>query len=221
MDEPNALVPADLREQAIARADEFDDMTTSTAYLPRFQLFGSKSDACTEGKIPIGHYGLDKDGEITDLGEEVNILVAHWRPKAVDVNGDTPVNVFDAKSDLFADIKKRSAIKDSGCMYGPEFLVWVPTVSSFAVYHMNSKTARREAKKMPPFIGAACTMKCHLIDPPGSRYKWHGPLITPCSAPIDLPDDEELRKQFSEFDNPPAPELDVDGDSEEEGGRER
>jgi len=218
MKEPHQLVPADLKEGALTREEDYADMTTTTAYLPRFQLCAANSNACIDGKIGIGRYGLVKDDEITDLGEEVDVLVINWRSKAVDVGGDAPINVFDPKSDLFIDIKARSGVKDSGCMYGPEFLIWIPSVSSFALYHMNSKTARREAKKMPPFIGCAATLRIKLIDPPGVKYKWHGPVLGPCSAPMDAPPEDELRKQYAIFNDPPAPELEPVDEGE---GRER
>jgi len=217
MPESNQLVPQDMVGGPLAKADEFDGMTTSGEYLPRFQLFGSKSDACAEGKIPIGHYGLVKDDEITDLGEEVDLVIVSWRPKAIKLGGDMPITVFDTQSELFQEIKRQSGVKDSGCMYGPEFLVWIPDAGVFAHYHMNSKTARREAKKMRPLIGNAATLKCHLIDPPTSKYKWHGPVVLPCSTPLNMPNDELLREQYTRFQNPPEPVIEV----AEEGGEER
>lgn len=214
MSKPNQLVPQDMVGGPLAKVDEYDSMTTSGEYLPRLQLFGSKSDACAEGKIQIGHYGLIKDEDITDLGEEVNIVIVTWRPKAIKLGGDMPLTVFDVKSNLFKEIVAQSAVKDSGCMYGPEFLVWIPDAGVFANYHMNSKTARREAKKMRPLIGGAATLKCHLIET--SKYKWHGPVVLPCSLPLEMPEDSLLREQFTKFQNPP--ELiteEVEGDEEE------
>lgn len=210
MSESTQLVPQDLVGGALARDEDFADMTTTTVFLPRLQLFGAKSDAVAEGNILMGHYGLVKDDEITDLGDEINVVIVTWRTKAVQVGGDMPISVFDSQSELFGQIKAQSGVKDSGCMYGPEFLVWIPDAGTFAVYHMNSKTARREAKKMRPLIGRAATLKCRLIDPPNSRFKWHGPVILPCSTPLDMPEDEKLRAEYEKFQNPPeavAPEL--------------
>lgn len=205
MSEGKQLVPQDMVGGALAKDEDFADMVTAGSYLPRLQLFGSKSDACAEGRIPIGHYGLVKDDDITDLGDEINIVIVSWRTKATQVGGDMPIIVFDAKSELFQRIKEQSTVRDSGCMYGPEFLVWVPDAETFATYHMNSKTARREAKKMRPLIGSAATLKCRLIDPPTSKYKWHGPVILPCSTPLSVPDDDKMRVQWTQFQNPPEP----------------
>ena len=210
----NQLVPADLQGGDLA---DFDEMTSTTVYLPRLQLFGSKADAVAEGKISMGHYGLVKDEEIIDLGEEVDLVVIHWRAKALSIGGDAPISVYDPKSELFQEFKRQSTVKDSGCMYGNEYLVWIPESETFAHYHMNSKTARREGKKMKPLIGCAVTLKCHLIDPPASKFKWHGPVILPCSAPLVMPTDELLRAEFAKFSNPPTSEV----EPAEEDDRER
>lgn len=203
----NQLVPQDLVEGPLSK--DFADVTAGAEYLPRLQLYGSKSDAVAEGKIGQGRYGLVKDTEITDLGDEINVIVVSWRPKAVDVGGDAPLIIHNAGDALFNEIKKKSFVRDSGCMYGPEFLVWIPSAGTFATYHMNSKTARREAKKMEPLLGCSATFKCKLIDPPNSRHKWHGPVILPCSTPVEAPPEAETRRQWSLFQNPPEPTVEL------------
>lgn len=220
MSESTQLIPQDLVDGSLAREEDFADMTTISDYLPRFQLFGSKTDAVAEGRIPAGHYGLVKDDEITDLGEEVNVILVSRRTKALKLGGDTPVSVYDVKSDLFQEIKAQSAVKDSGCMFGYEFLIWIPDAETFALYHMNNKTGRREAKKTKALMGCAITLKCHLIDPPTSKYKWHGPVILPCSTPLGMPDDEKLRVQCNKFHNPPAPVV-LEKDEEDNTERTR
>lgn len=216
MSESTQLVPQDMQGGPLARDEDFAGMATAGDYLPRLQLFGSKSDAVAEGKIPAAHYGLVKDDEIIDLGDEIDMIIVTWRTKAVSIGGDTPIIVFDSESDTFTQIKTQSAVRDSGCMYGPEFLVWIPNAEAFALYHMNSKTARREARKMRPLIGCAATLKCHLIVTP--RYKWHGPVVLPCSAVLEMPDEAKLRAEYTKFQNPPEPVVEM---AEEEGDNER
>ena len=67
----------------------FDQIANSGKYLPRLQMFGSKSDAVGAGKIGMAHFGLvtGKDN-IQDLGEEVQIVPVYWRPKALDTSGE-------------------------------------------------------------------------------------------------------------------------------------
>ncbi len=195
-------------EGALASADAFSEVVSSGDYLSRFQLFGSKTDAVAEGRIPVAHYGLVKDDEITDLGAEVDVIIITWRPKAVQTGNDFVIS-HDTKSEVFQTIKAMSSVRDSGAMYGPEFLLWIPDAGVFTAFHMNSKTSRREAKKVAPLIGKACTFKARLIDPPTSKYKWHGPVAIPCSAALTPPSEDALRAEADKFLNPPESEIEA------------
>lgn len=214
-----SLVPADLIGGALAPAESFDSLVTGGDYLPYLQLFGSKSDACAEGKIGIGRYGLVKDKQITDLGEEIDIVIVSWRPKAVETGDDFLVDfhpdVVDGKiqNPIFKRIVDLAGVRDSGCMYGPEFLLWIPSANTFATYHMNSKTGRREARNMQPLLRKAATLKCHLIEQ--GKYKWHGPVVIPCSSPLEMPDEEEIRDQWTKFQNPPKNDKELVEDDDE------
>jgi len=214
-----ALVPQDVLGGALAPEGSFGSIVSGGDYLPRLQLFGSKSDACAEGKIGIGHFGLFKDDVITDLSPEVDIVIVSWRPKAVQSGDDFIIDYHPEINDqgevtnpIFKKIVDNSGIRDSGCMYGPEFLVWVPGASTFATYHMNSKTGRREARNMEPLIGKAATLKCHLIEQ--GKYKWHGPIAIPCTTPLEMPSEEDIRDQWTKFQNPPKNEMEVADDLE-------
>jgi len=214
-----ALIPQDLVGGALAPADSFKSLVSGGDYLPRFQLFGSKSDACAEGKIGMGHYGLVKDDVITDLGAEIDIVIISWRPKAVQTGDDLIIDYhpeIDDKGNITNPIFKKivglAGVRDSGAMYGPEFLLWVPSADVFATYHMNSKTGRREARNMEPLLGKAATLKCHLIEQ--GKYKWHGPVVIPCSTPLDLPSEEDIRAEWTKFQNPPKNEMEVADDDD-------
>lgn len=201
----NQLIPLDPNDKELAN---FDDVASNaTVYLQRLQLFGSKSDACAEKKIDIGHWGLVNDDMITDLGVTVDVVILAFRPKALDVGGDTVVNNHDADSEIYLSIRERSKVKDSGCMYGPEFLIFIPSEKVFATYFASSATARRESKKIRPLIGCGATLKCKLID--NGRYKWHGPVVLPCSAPLDVPDLEIIKVEKEKFFNPSVSDIEV------------
>jgi len=212
----NQLVPQDLTGGPLAQS--FESVVAGADYLPRFQLFSSKSDACAEGKIVGGHYGLVKDDIITDLGAEISVLVVSWRAKAVQTGGEALIIDYDHNSAMFNDIKTRSGEQDSGCMYGPEFLLWLPELGTFATYHMNSKTARREAKKLGPLLGGAVTLKCRLIET--ARFKWHGPVVLPCSTPMTAPPEDVMRAEWTKFQNPPATGAEL-ADDDGKGNRAR
>lgn len=220
-EENQQLIPADVVGGELAPEGTFDSLVAGGDYLPRFQLFGSKSDACAEGKIGIGHFGLVKDDKIIDLGEEINVVLVSWRPKAVQSGDDFLIDydpqIVDGEitNPIFKKIVDLSSTRDSGCMYGPEYLLWIPDAGVFATYHLNSKTARREARNFEPLHGQAATLKCKLIDPPNSKYKWHGPVIIPCSAPVDAPDPDKVRDEWAKFQNPPKNEVEVADEDEE------
>ena len=216
----NQLVPKELTGGSLTN-HSFNDVAASLAkgYLSRLQLFGSKSDACAEGKIGIGRWGIVRDDDITDLGEELDAVIISWRPKALQIAKEGIIANHDPSSDTYKNIKELSNVKDSGCMHGPEFLLWIPGQDQFVTYHMSSKTARRESQKMEPLIGKAATFRCKLIDPPNSRHKWHGPVVVGCSTPLTVPPIEDIEEQVKVFQNPPKQEVELAED--DDSGRER
>ncbi len=214
------LIPKDCVGGELAPEGSFESLVSGGDYLPYLQLFGSKSDACAEGKIGIGRYGLVKDKQITDIGPEVDLVIVSWRPKAVQTGDDFIVDYHPEMNEegeitnaTFKRIADLSNVRDSGCMYGPEFLLFIPVADTFATYHMNSKTGRREARNMQPLVGKAATLKNHLIEQ--GKYKWHGPIVIPCSSPLELPSDEEIREQYAKFQNPPRNELEAVSDTDD------
>jgi hypothetical protein len=194
-----------------------DDVTSSVDFLSRIQLYGSKSNPVVEGLIPGRHYGIpvDKD-KIIDLGQEVDVVILAWRPKALSINEDPIIESFDPNTDTFKEIMKLSAVKDSGAMYGPEFLLYIPKVEKFCTLFMNNKTARREAKNMEPLLRHAATLKSRVIKQ--NNFVWDGIVVVPCSTPLDLPDVEVIQAKTTQFLNPPqrTPELNTDEDDREQ-----
>lgn len=177
------------------------EVAEAGGFLPRLQLFGGSSDAVKEGKIGVGRWGIvrGKD-QLEDLGAEVDVLVVTGRTKALDVSGNDAVVSYDHKSDVFKDIAKRSEGEGSRCMFGPEYLVYIPSIKEYATYFMSSPTARREAGAIHKRLRKAATLKNKLIV--GKQHKWHGPVIVPCSNPFDLPPADVLRDVAERFSNP-------------------
>lgn len=202
----------------VTNEDDLLAVAGSSAFLPRLQLFGSSSDACKEGKIPVAHWGIvrGKD-QLEDMGKEVNVLVIAGRVKALDLSGEQIVTSYDRKSATFSDIAERSERPQSKCMFGPEFLVWVPSTGEYATVFLSSKTARGEARSLHARLGKAATFKAQLIE--GKQFKWHGPVFTACTTPFDLPDLEGVKVQAEKFLKPPTdgPELAAAAAAEGEG----
>lgn len=197
----NALIPVD--ESKYGSMEVFENMS-SASYLSRIQLFGANSAPVQEGKFPMAHYGLvlQKDS-IIDLGTSFDALIVGRRPKAMKVGaaGEKPISYYNPEDQNFIKVQQDSEIQNSGCMFGPEFLLYLPAQKKFALNFMSSKTARRASKDVHPLLGKWATFSAKLIVT--SKYRWHGPTCTMCSTPYDIPSDQELNKQKLAFNNPP------------------
>lgn len=184
----------------------FEKVAASGSYLPRLQMYGSNSTMVKEGKIGMAHYGLVKGkDQVTDLGKSVDLLALEWRPKAMDVKGEDIITAFDPEDPEFLRIQELSDVQDSGCMCGPEFLVYIPSLKMFATLYMSSKSARREAKAIRTRLGYPSTLGTEFIK--GKRYSWHAIACSQCSTPFEFPDDEELADVKEKFLNPPKQEV--------------
>lgn len=217
----NELVQMDnLPVGKYSQDEQFNAIAVSSNYLPYIQLYGGNSDACKTGKIPIGTYGVVRSKDnIENLTPMVDVLVLAWRPRAMNTSGEEIVTVYNPESPVFKKIAEDSETQNSGCMYGPEFLLWLPTAkpTCFATFFMSSKTSRRESPNMRALKGKAATLKAHLIET--KKFKWHGPVVVPCSSfSYEIPDEVEIVDIMKKFGNPPETELEK---APETVGRER
>lgn len=184
-------------------------------YLPRLKLCTSQSGECQRGKAGIGHYVLIKSREeILDIGNDIDIIIIAGRSKAFQL-GDPPIQSFDPECDLFQDIKEESAKKDSDAMYGPEFLVYIPEHQVFATFFLCNPTGRVFAPDMAARLKESANLTSHLIE--SKKYKWHGPQIGDCGAPLEVPDQDEINNLATKF----LTEKDSVVEVADEGGRER
>ena len=208
--------PGQLIEIAQAQGDDvFGAISTAGGYLPRVQLYGASSEAVKESKIPMAHFGLTLSKEnIVDLGKEFDALPIVWRAKAMEL-GEQILNYYDPYSPEFKRIQELSDVKDSGCMYGPEYLIWVPSQKKFATFFCNSKTARRAAPKLRDKLGCATTFKAVYIKT--DKYAWHGPDFLNCSTPFELPDMDDIAEETAKFNNPPKSEVEKVPETKSEG----
>lgn len=182
----------------------FDKVATAGKYLPRLQLFSFNSNEVKDEKIKAGRWGVItmKGQPVIDLTDTMILLLCVWRPKALDMsNTDNVVSCFNVDDPEFISISDRSEDTDSGCMFGPEYLVWIPSIERFATLFCGSKTMRRESVNIKSYIGKMVTLKSRLITK--GKYKWHGPVGLECNTPQTMPDRDELLRQCEEFNNPP------------------
>ncbi len=185
---------------------DFNALSSGGGFLPRMMLNGTNSKLVQEEKVRAGSYTLNKaKDQFDDLTKEVHVIPLSVRAKAMEIKGDEITTVYDRNSAEFTRIAELSETPDSGCMYGVEFLVWLPDQKVFATWYASSKTARREAPMLKNLIGRSAKMGSHLIK--GKKYNWHGPVITVCSTPPShMPTQDEVIFEVERFNNPPENE---------------
>lgn len=184
--------------------DTFDAVATSTAFLPRIQLMISSSGKCKASEFPINHIALIEGSEYIDLGEEVPALMVSWRPKALEI-GENIITSYDIHSEQFKRIAEKSEVKGSQCMFGIEFLVWLPINKVFASAFFGSVSARIEAKKVKGLIGETIFFGAKKIT--GRKFTWFTLTAIKNSAPIELPAVEVLTAAVELFTNPKDSEI--------------
>jgi hypothetical protein len=176
-----------------------DDMTKRGDYLPRLQLCGSNTDLVKDDKIKKGNYAYVTSKEaFIDLGCPLDIMPLCWRPLALDMMPKNPISVFDEKSALFLDIKERAKPgKNLKCTWGPQFLVWIPSIQKFAALHLGSATNRPCGTQLNDLKmkGATLTWKRCFNE----THKWEGIVVNPCTTPFTIPDPKIMTAAIAKF----------------------
>ncbi len=213
---------------ALQAASDFSDASdfvaiagTGFSFLPRLQLFTSNSDEVKRGKVNLAEYGIvtGKD-QIKQLGKSVPFMPIAWRAKAMVVKDvDKPLAYFKKDSPEFKAIRAKSdADSNSGNMYGPEFLGWIPG-EGYVTFFMGSKTARNASTPVRALLPKPNgTLKCGILTAvfiEAKGFSWHGPTISPSDQSYDGPPPETVMEVLNAFLNPldsvpedstPAPE---------------
>jgi len=168
-------------------------------------LMTSRTEKVASGEFPMNHWALVRDQNYVDIGADVDVAIVSWRPKALDMSGESIITCYDHKDAVFIRIQEKAGLKDSKCMSGAEFLVWVPSKKCFATLFMGTKSARREAPTIKSRMGKAATLKSKKIET--KSYKWYAPLCVACSTPFELPPQELVVEVLTKFNNPPQNEV--------------
>lgn len=203
-----ALAPLNINLPALTN-DDFDqlaEVAKGSQFLPRIQLI-TKGKYVDTGKIAPGHWGVPQSGgeEIEDLGDKIDIIPFTFRPKAMDVSDrEAIITVYDTADPEFARIS--TAGKDSGCLWGPTFLVYERNTRKFYEMFFSNASGRSEAAKLRPFLPSADNGGCPSAATLSIRYKktpqygWHVPVVSKCTMPFDdLPDTEVILAEVKKF----------------------
>lgn len=201
----------DLQGTAVQKFSDqdFEAMKTSS-FLPRLQLMTANSEKCKSGDFPTNNYALVRDQEYGDLGKSVDVLVIAWRPKAMSI-GDAIVSSHDPNSDQFKDIQERAEQPNSGCMWGYEFLMWVPSRKAFVAFYCGSKSARREAPHIKARMGKAATLSSKKVEK--GKFTWFTAKVSDCSTPFEMPAKEKFLAEVEKFNNPPKQTIETAQDA--------
>ena len=200
-----------------SRAETALSVAKNQDYLPRIKLCQGNAKEVLQKKIAAGgNYALVKSkDDLEDLGPSIDLVVCSGRPKAMRT-GDQIIVVLDQESEEFKKIVAESKVKDSGCFYGPEYLVYIPVAETFATLFMNNPTMRREAPAVHARLRKAATITTHLIE--GKLHTWFGPKCSDCSSPLNLPELSVVTSFVEAFENEESSQIETVEDTD---GRER
>ena len=193
----NQLIP--ISTDLAVNEEHFNELISSSDFLPRVQLYGSSSTAVKEEKIGQGRFGLTTKDDITDLGKQFDCLPVNVRFKAMEMSGSEIERVsHDPHSAAFMEIQARAEEgENQGYMFGVEFLLWIPQLQTFATYFLSNKSSRREAKPLKGMLGKATTIEAKLVK--WKEWAFHAPKVLACSTPFDVPDLELINKESAKF----------------------
>ena len=206
----NTLIPASVGG---TKADNALTVANNQDYLPRIKLCqGNGKEVLKEFVARGGNYALIKSkDDIEDLGDSIDLLICSGRPKAMRT-GDQIITMFEEESDEFKKIMSESKVKNSGCFYGPEYLVYIPAAQTFATLFMNNPTMRREAGAVHSRLRQAATITSHLIE--NEDFAWFGPKCGDCSSPLNIPDLDEIETAVKKFEDEKSSQIEtVESDS--------
>lgn len=184
----------------------FTDMAKAGDWLPRVQLNSFSTKAVQRGLLKAGTFTLhiSKDN-VQTLGEEFHCIPLSWRPKAVDTN--SLQSFYNPASVAFKKVEEEAKkSRDSGCIFGPEFLLFIPQLNRFAQMMFSNVTMRNRAPLLLGLMGRSVTISAEVIENKKQQI-WHGPVINECTMPLTCTmSQEEFLKRKAEvetsFNNP-------------------
>ena len=205
-----------------------DNLSQGSDFLKRIQLY-SKGKHVDKKLVEAGNFGVPLSAEkINQLGETIDVLIIDRRAKAIDMSDlENLIITYDSTSEEFMRIEAASTTKDSGCSYGPSYLVFERSTGKFYEFFCGSKSARIESSAINSYLPVTgrmieagvtdetktrgpkpCTLRAHLIETP--RFTWHVPKAEDCLTPFaKLPTMEQIGEEVNKFRNPDEPEVEV------------
>ena len=200
--------------------DDFDEMSSGGGS-PRMSLCTANTQSVKDGEFPTNTYALTVGETVHELGKNVDVVVCAYRLTAIDTSEGFCCS-HDAKSDLFIDIRARADEPNSfgcGCIYGQEFLVWVPQHKTFATLLCGSKTSRNMAGGIKALVGEVAAFGSKKFENP--KFSWFGMTVAPSNAAVtEAPSEEDFASTVDKFVNDKGVEREL-AEAEDGGADER
>jgi hypothetical protein len=212
----NAL--AQLNTGAIAsryQDDVFNDLTIQGGFLPRVNLYTSRSKLVQKELFKANHFGVvtGKD-KITDLGETFHCVALAYRPMSLDLRDKKAVAYFDPNSAKFKECKEESLKKDSKCMAGIQFLLYIQNFG-LATYYCASKSAKILAPQIRKLMNplSFITFGSHTVE--SGEWVYRAPTVVLSNVQFDVPVQDILPKKEEFLNVGPVQVTDKDLEGDE------
>lgn len=179
--------------------DVFNDLTIQGGFLPRLNLYTGRSKIVEKALFKQNHYGVvvGKD-KLLDVGETPVIVPLAYRPMALDLREKKAVAYFDPSSAKFKEVKAESLVKDSKCMAGVQFLVYIQNFG-LATYYCASKSAKMLAPHIRKLMNQFVTLGSHTVE--SGDFVYRAPTVVLSNVQFEIPNMEEILAKRAEFVN--------------------
>jgi hypothetical protein len=208
-----------LYQQSEEELRQLDRMSSASSFLQRLQLYAKGKSGAKGTIIEAGHYGVPKSGdEILDLGDTIDVYPLFRKPKAIDMSDTDNIIVSNTPgSKEFARIEDMADnVKDSGCAYGPAYLVYERSTATFYEFFCGNKSGRREASEINKYLpvtpqmidlGTTQEKEPRFARPmtltsefaKKGKWEWFAPKAQECLTPFDLPSIDQIKFEIERF----------------------
>tara|TARA_Y100000593_G_C4220872_1_gene291760 strand:- start:42 stop:686 length:645 start_codon:yes stop_codon:yes gene_type:complete len=151
-----------------AANEKFEELVGgSSKFIPQIKLMNAMSGDLKKTTESFNPRQGDFVWNNQVLGSRFHAVSIGYRPKAIRFNnGEVEMLSYDMES---ADFKTIQGSNDSNDRVGPEFLLWLPEVQGFGVYHF-TKTARNNAGVFKTMAGSP--MEVYSEEVSSKNFSW-------------------------------------------------
>lgn len=170
------------------------------------KVMNGQSTEVLDEKASAGTLILKKGDDITDLGKEIDIIPVAFRMTATTFVGDDYHAYHNPDSAEYLQIEDNSKDKElkRSNKHGPEFLVWIPSLSAFATIHLSTYSNWPAARPLKANMNCLMTLVAEKKSNP--KFKWwafNADTSVNSVEGLSLPEQDGLQKRIDDFENAP------------------